>query len=485
MRGLIGVVGLSLRPDDDADQVLPLSTGYGGRRPAGTGTTPAALHIEQSDDNPLAAVHERSLVVDRRYQNGIVVRRPALPETQTAPLYDGPSSPFQGRHEQPCAHLVGDGNTSSPADTEVALVIRSTFNNLLIPILGYARLALDRLPPEDPTRGYLRQIDASGQRAASIVRQLLAFSSRQIIEPRVIPLDELVVGMSNLLRRLIGEDIELVVLPRPDAGLVRVDPGQMEQVVVNLAVNARDAMSGGGKLTIETTNVSIREEAAVPHPEVPPGEYVTLAVSDTGVGMTSEVKARIFEPFFTTKEIGKGTGLGLSTCYGIVAQSGGHIAVYSQPGKGTTFNVQLPRVDEPGEETPELPSSGQLPANDETVMLAEDEPFVREIAARVLRGEGYKVIEAANGVEAMRLLREHGGQPIDLLFTDMVMPLMGGRELAEEFRKHYGDAKVLYTSGYTDDEAFRQDAPDERAAFMRKPFTPAELAGKVRRALDE
>jgi len=312
------------------------------------------------------------------------------------------------------------------------------FNNLLTAIIGYASLPLylNLLPPDHPVRSDLQNIQQIAERAANLTRQLLTFARRQVIESKVLNLSDLVLDIDKMLRRLIGEDIELVTLPASNLGWVKADPGQIEQVLLNLAVNARDAMPSGGSLTIEITNTTLDEDYASRHAEVTPGRYVMLAVSDTGIGMTEEIKARIFEPFFTTKEAGKGTGLGLATVFGIVKQSGGHIWVYSEPGQGSTFKIYLPRIEKLVSPVPRQDKSGDLPRGTETVLLVEDEASVRELGARTLRELGYNVIEAANSEEAIYLAREHGGE-IHLLFTDVVMPKMGGRVLADKLTNIY------------------------------------------------
>ncbi|MCI0438009.1 MAG: ATP-binding protein [Chloroflexi bacterium] len=361
------------------------------------------------------------------------------------------------------------------------------FNNLLTPIMGYAQLGIMGLPPgNDRLRANLLEIQKAGERASNLTRQLLAFSRRQITEPKVLSLNNLIVDMDKMLRRLIGEDIELATLPDSALGMVEIDPGQMEQVLMNLVVNARDAMPIGGKITIETANVALDEEYARVNPGVSPGDYVALTVSDTGTGMTDEVKARIFEPFFTTKEDGKGTGLGLATCYGIAKQYGGHIAVYTELGHGTTFKVYLPRYK--GEVKPSAPARNdpaQMPRGTETVLLVEDEDAVRKLAARVLEGQGYTVLEASNGEEALRLVEENPSQRIDLLLTDVVMPRMGGRELSERLREMTPELKVIYTSGYTDDAILRHGILTSEAIFTQKPFSPSALAVMVRNVLDD
>jgi two-component system cell cycle sensor histidine kinase/response regulator CckA len=357
------------------------------------------------------------------------------------------------------------------------------FNNLLTAISGYANFALEALPVGDPVRDDVVQIIKAGDRAAGLTRQLLAFSRRQIIEMRTINLNDLILDLDKMLRRLIGEDIELVTLPTSGLGKVKADPGQIEQVLVNLVVNARDAMPGGGTLTLETANVTMDEEYALRYPGARPGEYVMLTVSDTGTGMSEEVKSHLFEPFFTTKDPGKGTGLGLATVYGIVKQHNGNIYVDSEPGGGSSFRVYLPLVEVDSERLPRRDAEGYLPLGSETVLTVEDEASVRSITARVLTELGYRVLEAANGEDALRVAQKHDG-PIHLLVTDVVMPQMGGGELAGRMATMRPEVKVLFVSGYTDEAIVRAGILNRRAAFLQKPFTTAALARKVRETLD-
>ncbi|HWP34099.1 MAG TPA: PAS domain-containing protein, partial [Thermodesulfobacteriota bacterium] len=360
--------------------------------------------------------------------------------------------------------------------------IAHDFNNILTAITGYSELLLGRLEEGDPLRRHALEIHRAAERAASLTRQLLAFSRRQVLRPTVVDLNAVVSNMDGMLRRLIGEDIELRTLPAADLGWVRADTGQLEQAILNLAVNARDAMPQGGKLTIETANVELDEAYAQRHAPVVPGRYVLLAVSDTGCGMDPETRARIFEPFFTTKERGKGTGLGLATVYGIVKQSGGYIWVYSEPGHGSTFKIYLPRVEAAPAPLPPPPARPPAPGR-ETVLLVEDEDAVRTLARQVLEQHGYRVLEAAGAADALALVEWHRGS-IDLLLTDVVMPGMSGRELAERFAAARGAVKVLYMSGYTDSAIVHHGILDPGTAFLQKPFSPAALAGKVRDVLD-
>ena len=359
------------------------------------------------------------------------------------------------------------------------------FNNLLTAIGGYAEFALSRLDGADgKVRENVEEIRRSADRASALTRQLLAFSRKQILQPKALRLDQLVGGLDTMLRRLIGEHIEIVTVSRPGLGYVTADPGQLEQVVVNLVVNARDAMPDGGELIIDTANVELDAAAARAHDGASPGDYVTLTVRDTGEGMDEDTIARIFEPFFTTKEQGKGTGLGLATVYGIVKQSGGFLEVTSTPGRGASFRVFLPRVeaDVAAEEPDEAPDAG-LASGSETVLLVEDEVVVRDLLREVLETSGYEVLEAEDGVSALELAEAHPSR-IDLLLTDVVMPKMSGRELAERFHVKRPDAKVLYTSGYTDGAIGDQGVLEPGTEFLQKPFSFADLTQKVRSVLD-
>jgi CheY-like chemotaxis protein len=350
-------------------------------------------------------------------------------------------------------------------------------------ITGHADLVLETVAPEDPVRGDLEELRKAADRATSLTRQLLAFARKQILEPRVLKLNDLALEMDKLLRRLIGEDIDLIMLPDPDLGRVRVDPGQIEQVLINLAVNARDAMPDGGKLTIETRNVVLDDAYAQPRVGVRPGAYVMLAVSDTGSGMDQTTQQRIFEPFFTTKAVGRGTGLGLATCYGIIKQHGGNIWVYSEVGQGTTFKIYLPRVVEAAETVPQPDRLDAMPRGTEVVLLVEDEPAVRALAARVLRAQGYTVLAAGNGSEALQVIQTHLGV-IDLLVTDVVMPEMSGKVLAEHVVRRYPQIRILFISGYTDRAIVHHGRLEPNVTFLQKPFAPLALAQKVREVLE-
>ena len=361
------------------------------------------------------------------------------------------------------------------------------FNNILTAIGGYSDLLLADLPPDDHRRHDVEEIHHATQRAAALTQQLLAFSRRQVLQPKVISLNALIPDVEKMLRRLIGEDILFATVLHPRVGNVRADPGQLEQVIVNLAVNARDAMPKGGRLTIETRNVELDEAYTVDHPTVKPGPYVMLAVSDTGVGMDEETKSRIFEPFFTTKVRGKGTGLGLATVYGIVQQTGGHIWPYSEPNRGTTMRVYLPRVDAPADRL-EYPSDA-APATlrgSETILVVEDEAPVRAVTRQLLERNGYTVLEAADGPAALALVDgDAGGRHIELLLTDVIMPGMSGRELADQLKSRRPEVRVLFMSGYTDDAVVQHGMLEPGLAYLEKPFRPQSLLRKVRSVLQD
>jgi PAS domain S-box-containing protein len=387
--------------------------------------------------------------------------------------------------------------------------IAHDFNNLLTAINGFSSLLLDTLHDNDGAREMLEQISRAGDRAASLTQQLLAYSRKQILQPRELDLNELVAGLEKMLRRMIGEDIELATTLAPGPCPVKADPGQLQQVIMNLALNARDAMPSGGRLTLATALVELPEEVAsgewrvasedrrvedlpsslatrhsplATPPEVRPGLYVLLTVSDTGCGMTPEVQARIFEPFFTTKEPGKGTGLGLATVYGILEQSGGHIHVSSEPGRGTTFDIYLPHLPDL-QVSAEASGSTATPGGTETVLLVEDEDAVRSLARVVLQRAGYTVLAASDGVEALEVSARHPSS-LDLLVTDVVMPRLGGRQLAEILNRLHPRMRVLYLSGYTDDTVVRSGILKQQAPFLHKPFTLPGLMQKIRAVLD-
>jgi len=362
--------------------------------------------------------------------------------------------------------------------------IAHDFNNLLTVISGNCQLSLLELKGGDPLKGNIEEIKEATDRATSLTRQLLAFSRRQVLDMKVLNLNTIIRELEKMLRRMIGEDVELVTSLADDLGMVKTDPGYIEQVIMNLAVNARDAMPSGGKLIIETNNAELDEPYARSHVAINPGLYVKLCVNDTGMGMTPEVKERLFEPFFTTKKKGKGTGLGLSTVYGIVKQSGGNIWVDSEPGLGTTFNIYLPRVDETLEEMRKKVKKEELPGGGETILVVEDEEDVRRLAVRILERQGYTVLEASCGNDALVLSKERK-EPIHMVLTDVVMPGMSGPQLTGQLIHLHPKMKVLYMSGYTDNAVLHHGVLEEGVNYIQKPFTIDGLMKKMREVLDK
>lgn len=356
------------------------------------------------------------------------------------------------------------------------------FNNLLTVITGYSDLLLLSIEQEKQ-RQDIEQIKKAARQAASLTRQLLAFSRKQVLQPQVLDLNQVVADMEKMLRRLIGEDIELVTMLEPALGRVKADPGQIEQVLMNLVVNARDAMPDGGRLLIETANVVLDEGYTQYQADLKAGSYALLAVSDTGVGMDVAIRSRVFEPFFTTKGPDRGTGLGLATVYGIVKQSGGHIAVYSEPGRGATFKIYLPQIEAVSDTRPsDRAEIGAVFGGNETILLVEDQTEVRNLAARILQQQGYHLLVAAHPEEALVLSEQ---TPIDLLITDVILPQMNGRDLADRLIQAHPEMKALYISGYTDKAMAQHGVLETGTNFLQKPFSPAALSRKVRAVLEE
>jgi nitrogen-specific signal transduction histidine kinase/CheY-like chemotaxis protein len=358
------------------------------------------------------------------------------------------------------------------------------FNNMLGAILGYTELGMLEVSPTDPIYESLKDIKKAAQRSADLTRQLLAFARKQTVTPRVLDLNQTVEGMLKMLRQLIGEDIHLAWLPCKDLGRVRMDHSQIEQLLANLCVNARDAIHDTGKIIVKTGAVTFDEKFCAAHVGSVPGEYLLLAVSDDGCGMGAETLSQLFEPFFTTKEVGKGTGLGLATVYGIVKQNNGYIDVDSEPGQGTTFKIYLPRHAAEAGQTTKMDAGQPVARGHETILLVEDESMILDIAVKILEHQGYTVIAAATPGEAIRLAREHAGE-IDLLMTDVVMPEMNGRDLARNLLSLYPNLKRLFMSGYTADVIAHHGVLDEGVQFIQKPFSVQTLAVKVRKVLDE
>jgi PAS domain S-box-containing protein len=367
---------------------------------------------------------------------------------------------------------------------KLASSVAHDFNNILGVIMGYGDMITSELGPDSPLRQCTEEIQHASERAAALTRQLLIFSRKQTVLPVVLDLNDTVKDLNKMLRRLIDENIEMTIVPGKQIGHIKADSGYVGQVLMNLVVNARDAMPNGGKLTIATNNATLDKNYARAHKGAIPGDYVMISVSDTGTGMTDEVKARMFEAFFTTKPAGKGTGLGLATCQTIVQQSGGHIGVYSEVGKGTTFKIYFPRVEQPLDAAARAIQAGPLPRGTETLLVVEDEPTVRHLANHVLENQGYTVLRAMNGQHALHLAQEYKGPPIRLVITDVIMPQMDGKVMAERLKATYPDLKILFTSGYTDDTIAQHGVLEPGVAFLPKPYTTAALAYKVRAMLD-
>jgi PAS domain S-box-containing protein len=363
--------------------------------------------------------------------------------------------------------------------------IAHEFNSILTAIIGQSELLLNDLPAGSPLAKNVTEISNAAGRAATLTRQLLAFGRKQFLQPEALDFNRVIANMEGVFHHLMGEDVDIQIVLTPGLQAVKADAGQIEQVIMNMVINARDAMPNGGKLTLETANVSFDEESVGRYPELKPGDYVMLAITDTGTGMSQEIKARLFEPFFSTKGISQGRGLGLSTCYGIIKQSGGHISVYSELARGSTFKIYLPQVESQTKiSTPRL-DTPDLPRGMETILLVEDDPALREMAATLLRRLGYTVLAAANGIEALSLKQQRGTGHIDLLFTDVVMPHMSGKELADRVRALYPHTKILFTSAYTENTIVHQGVLDKGVALLQKPFTPSALAHKLREVLDQ
>jgi two-component system, cell cycle sensor histidine kinase and response regulator CckA len=367
----------------------------------------------------------------------------------------------------------------------LACGVAHDFNNILGVIMLYSDLMMDALGPTDRLRKPAEEIRNATDRAATLTQQLLIFGRRKSVQPAVLDLNEVARDMEGLLRRLVHENIEMTIVPGDCIGRVKADPGYVGQVLMNLVVNARDAMPNGGRLTIAVTNVTLEDSYAATHQDATAGDHVMLTVSDTGTGISDEVKARLFEAFFTTKAPGKGTGLGLATCQTIVRQSGGHIGVYSELDHGTTFKVYFPRVDEPFDTTSLPIPDAQLPSGTETLLVVEDERTLRDLARDILEAQGYTVLTASNGREGLDAARDHRGTPIRLVVTDVIMPVMSGKEMAEQLKASHPEMKILFTSGYTDDAITHHGVLEPGVAFLSKPFKRAILLRKIRDLLDD
>jgi PAS domain S-box-containing protein len=368
---------------------------------------------------------------------------------------------------------------------KLAAGIAHEFNSILTVIIGQSELMLGDLPAESPLARNASEISEAASRAATLTRQLLAYGRKQFLQPQTLDLNSVIASMEGMFHHLMGSEVDLQVVPAPGLRAVKADAGQIEQVIMNMAINARDAMPNGGKLTLESANVSFDEESVARYPELKAGDYAMLAITDTGVGMRADVKARVFEPFFSTKEVGQGTGLGLSTCYGIIKQSGGHISVYSEPARGATFKIYLPQVGQQTNAEIGRRDPPDLPRGTETILLVEDDPGLRDMAATLLRRLGYTVLAAADGIEALSLRQQLDLGGIDLLLTDVVMPRMGGKELSERVRELHPHTRILFTSAYTENAVIHQGLLNKGVTLLQKPFTPSALAHTLREALDQ
>jgi signal transduction histidine kinase len=367
---------------------------------------------------------------------------------------------------------------------QLASGVAHDFNNILAIVMGYSELAMHKIGPGSPVMKDLEVIRSAAERAAGLTRQLLIFSRKETVNLVVLDLNLVVQDLHKMLHRLLHEDIEMTIIPGKQPGFVKADSGYLGQVLINLAVNARDAMPTGGRLTITVNNVTLDQSHARALPDAVPGDYVELTVTDTGTGMTDEVKAHLFEALFTTKPKGKGTGLGLATCETIVQQCGGHIGVSSQVGQGTSFRIYFPRVTQEPVLPPTSVKNGRMPQGTETLLVVEDDTLVRHLACHVLEAQGYRVLAASNGEDALRVVGEHRGPPIQLVITDVIMPQMGGKAMAEWLKTTYPNLKFLFTSGYTDDAIVHHGVLEAGIAFLPKPYTPATLGRKVRSMLD-
>jgi len=367
---------------------------------------------------------------------------------------------------------------------QLASGIAHDFNNILLVIMGCNDLVAEGLGPGNPLHEFAGEIRNAADRAARLTQQLLVFSRKQTVQPVVLDLNAVVQDMDKMLRRLIDDHVEMTIVSEKHLGHIKADAGHLGQVLMNLVINGRDAMPDGGRLTITTRNVTLDESQARTNKNASPGDYVMLSVEDTGVGMTDEVKRHLFEAFYTTKPSGKGTGLGLATCQAIVEQCGGHISFSSDVGKGTTFRTYFPRVAEPLDSDTRLSKAGPLPRGTETLLVVEDDPAVRHLARGVLEAQGYEVLSAANGQDALRVMHEHKGAPVRLVVTDVMMPLMGGKAMAEWLKTTYPELQILFTSGYTDNTIAHHGVLDAGVEFLAKPYTPATLVRKVRALLD-
>jgi two-component system, cell cycle sensor histidine kinase and response regulator CckA len=458
------------------------------------GKTPRILQGPQTDKTVLSRLRE-DLESGQEFAGGAINYRksgqPFDSEWQIAPIRntDGTTTHYLAIQRDITVRKRFEAQLfqSQKMETVAKLAggVAHEFNSILTAIIGQSEILIDDLPEGTSMAESATEINKAAGRAAILTRQLLAYGRKQLLQPEILDLNLIIADMNGVFHHLMGGAVDIQVVPAAALQAVQADAGQVEQVIMNMIINARDAMPNGGKLTLETANVSFDQESVDRYPELKPGDYVMLAISDTGTGMSAEVKARLFEPFFSTKEIGHATGLGLSTCYGIIKQSGGHISVYSELARGATFKIYLPQVEQRVKNSGQRPAPAALPRGTETILLVEDDPALREMAATLLRRLGYTVLPAANGIEALSLRQQRGVGHIDLLFTDIVMPHMSGKELSERVVALYPHTRVLFTSAYTEHSILHQGVLDKGLALLQKPFTPHALAKKLREVLDQ
>lgn len=452
-------------------------------------THPEDLEADLENVRRMLAGEIRTYQMEKRYLHGrghpvtVLLSVSLVRDTQDQPLYF--IAQIQDVTDR--KRLEGKLFQSQKMETvgKLAGGVAHEFNSILTAIIGQSELLLGDLPEGSPLAKNATEISQAAGRAGALTRQLLAYGRKQFLRPETLDLNRVIANMEGMFHHLMGGDVVTQIIPAPGLQAVRADAGQIEQVILNLTMNAADAMPNGGKFTLETSNISLDQESVERYPELRPGEYVMLAITDTGTGMSEEVKARAFEPFFSTKGIGEGTGLGLSTCYGIIKQSGGHISVYSEPARGSIFKIYLPQVEPAPKVALQRINSPDLPHGTETILLVEDDPALREMAATLLTRLGYTVHAAADGVEALNLKQQRGTGHIDLLFTDVVMPHMSGKELADRVRSLYPHTKILFTSAYTEHSIVDQGMLNKGVELLQKPFTPSALAQKLREVLDK
>jgi len=458
------------------------------------GKTPRILQGPQTDENVLSRLRQQLGRGEMFEGEAINYRKDGTPfdlEWQAAPIRDaaGQVTHYLAFQRDITARKRFEAQMFQSQKMEtvgrLAGGVAHEFNSIMTAIIGQSEILIGDLPEGSSLANSALEISKAAARAATLTRQLLAYGRKQFLHPETLDLNKFITGMDGVFRHLMGGGVQTQIISAPGLRAIKADAGQIEQVIMNLAMNARDAMPNGGNLTLETASVSFGEESLYRYPELKAGDYVMLAITDTGLGMSAEVKARVFEPFFSTKEVGQGTGLGLSTCYGIIKQSGGHISVYSEIARGSTFKIYLPQVEEEAEVSTRSPTPHELPGGTETILLVEDDPALREMASTLLRRLGYTVYPAADGIEALSLKQQHGVGHIDLLFTDVVMPHMSGKELSDRVRASHPHTRILFTSAYTENAIIHQGVFSKGLALLQKPFTPSALASKLREVLDQ